>query len=103
MDKRLEDGHYQNIVDFESDFNLMVNNCLAYNQPDTIYYKWGIKMRETGKAIFKEVRRSVEYFVDPLSSLHKELKLENYNPFELAIDAGMVIFIQHLTSVVRIM
>ncbi|EDV25831.1 uncharacterized protein TRIADDRAFT_35784, partial [Trichoplax adhaerens] len=88
MEKRLESGHYQSIVDFESDFYLMINNCLAYNQPDTIYYKWGVKVREAGKAIFKEVRRAIEYFVDPLSSLHKELKLENYNPFDLAIDAA---------------
>lgn len=39
MAKKLEKGHYSNIDDMEADFKLMIDNCLAYNNTDTVFYK----------------------------------------------------------------
>ena len=44
MRKKLENFEYSNVDLFEEDFTLMVNNCLAYNEKDTIYYRAGTKM-----------------------------------------------------------
>ena len=38
---------------FESDFNLMVANCLAYNEKETIFYRAGVKMRDAGGALLR--------------------------------------------------
>lgn len=39
MKKKLEDGEYMDLDDMEKDFNLMISNCLAYNNRDTVFYK----------------------------------------------------------------
>ncbi len=36
-------------------FTLMVNNCLSYNEQDTIFYRAGIKMRDAGGSILRYV------------------------------------------------
>jgi hypothetical protein len=35
----------------------MVNNCLSYNERDTIFYRAGIKMRDAGGSILRYVGR----------------------------------------------
>lgn len=46
MEMKIKNSSYDNLETFESDFNLMISNCLAYNSKDTIFYKAGIKMRD---------------------------------------------------------
>ncbi|XP_045454255.1 bromodomain-containing protein 1 [Melitaea cinxia] len=59
MGKKLDKGAYKTIDDVEADFQLMVDNCLTYNNKDTVFYKAGIKMREQCAAIFRQARRDV--------------------------------------------
>lgn len=35
----------------------MVNNCLAYNRKDTMFYRAGIKMKEQGGALIEQTRK----------------------------------------------
>ena len=44
---------------FESDFNLMVANCLAYNEKETIFYRAGVKMRDAGGALLRYLNNTV--------------------------------------------
>ena len=60
MKKKLENFEYNNIDLFEEDFMLMVGNCLAYNEKDTIYYRAGTKMRDIGGSIIRHSRRQAE-------------------------------------------
>lgn len=46
MEIKIKNLEYNSLEAFESDFNLMVSNCLAYNSKETIFYKAGIKMRD---------------------------------------------------------
>lgn len=39
MGKKLDRGAYKNIDDVEADFKLMIDNCLTYNNKDTVFYK----------------------------------------------------------------
>merc|ERR1719357_2132516 len=46
MKEKTELFEYADIDEFEKDFTLMVNNCLAYNERETIFYRAGTKMRD---------------------------------------------------------
>lgn len=39
MGKKLDKGQYKTIDDIETDFQLMIDNCLTYNNKDTVFYK----------------------------------------------------------------
>ncbi|XP_022907101.1 bromodomain-containing protein homolog [Onthophagus taurus] len=60
MTKKLDDGLYPNLKSIEIDFELMISNCLAYNNKDTVFYKAGIKMRDQCSIIFKQAREELE-------------------------------------------
>ncbi|KAJ0173036.1 hypothetical protein K1T71_011212 [Dendrolimus kikuchii] len=59
MGKKLDRGAYKTIDDVEADFKLMIDNCLTYNNKDTVFYKAGVKMREQCLPIFRQARRDV--------------------------------------------
>ncbi|RVE50254.1 hypothetical protein evm_005089 [Chilo suppressalis] len=39
MGKKLDRGAYRTVDDVEADFTLMIDNCLTYNNKDTVFYK----------------------------------------------------------------
>lgn len=59
MRRKLNTGEYCTLDGMETDFNLMIQNCLAYNNKDTIFYRAGIRMRDQCTSIFKSVRREL--------------------------------------------
>ncbi|KAF9805761.1 hypothetical protein SFRURICE_009393 [Spodoptera frugiperda] len=59
MGKKLDRGAYATIDDMEADFKLMIDNCLTYNNKDTVFYKAGVKMREQCLPLFRAARRDV--------------------------------------------
>ncbi|KDR22426.1 Peregrin [Zootermopsis nevadensis] len=60
MRTKLENFQYSNLDAFEKDFNLMINNCMAYNSRDTIFYRAAIKMRDQGGALIRQAKRDLE-------------------------------------------
>lgn len=40
MAKKLENGDYVDLTMMEKDFDLMISNCLAYNNKDTVFYRY---------------------------------------------------------------
>lgn len=60
MREKLRCGLYESIEELESDFTLMIRNCLLYNNKDTIFYHRGVKMKEQGGIIFRHARRELE-------------------------------------------
>lgn len=42
MREKLDEGAYTNLDLMEKDFQLMISNCLAYNNKDTVFYKYVI-------------------------------------------------------------
>lgn len=40
MRNKLNTGEYKNLDAMEKDFDLMIANCLAYNDKDTMFYKY---------------------------------------------------------------
>lgn len=59
MRMKLRDGKYETLDDMENDFNLMIQNCLAYNNKDTIFYRAGVRMRDQCSPLFKSVRKEL--------------------------------------------
>ncbi|XP_043263662.1 peregrin-like isoform X3 [Colletes gigas] len=66
MRDKVERQEYDTIGAFEADFNLMVNNCLAYNRKDTMFYRAGIKMKEQGGTLIEQARKDYPD-LDPVS------------------------------------
>lgn len=60
MYNKLDQGLYPDLSSLEKDFNLMIANCLAYNNKDTVFYRAGIKMRDQCAVIFKQARKDLE-------------------------------------------
>ncbi|XP_026781208.2 peregrin isoform X2 [Pangasianodon hypophthalmus] len=56
----LESHRYLSFDTFESDFLLIVNNCLKYNAKDTVFYRAALRLREAGSGILRQARRQAE-------------------------------------------
>lgn len=53
MRAKIDTFEYDNLKQFENDFHLMINNCLAYNSKDTVFYRAALKMRDQVRHIFR--------------------------------------------------
>ncbi len=67
MRKKIGQEDYSNLLEFRSDFELMCENAMKYNRPDTIYWQAAKKLLAAGtKLMNKEklisFRRSLECF-----------------------------------------
>ena len=60
MRKKLVNLEYGSLDQLEADFNLMVDNCLSYNERETIFYRAGTKMRDVGGLILRQARKGSE-------------------------------------------
>ena len=76
MSTKLEAFKYSNIDEFEFDFNLMVENCMSYNERDTIFFRAGVKMRDQGGTIIRQAKREMESIgFDPDTGAHTDERL----------------------------
>lgn len=48
---------YESVESLEADFDLMIQNCLLYNDKETIYYKTALRIRALGSGIFKKAKK----------------------------------------------
>ncbi|XP_049941218.1 peregrin isoform X1 [Schistocerca serialis cubense] len=61
---------YQDLDSLEADFLLMINNCMAYNARDTVFYRAALRMREQGGALIRQARYDMEVLkFDPVTGL----------------------------------
>ncbi len=49
MQSKINKMEYENLNQFESDINLILNNCLQFNQKTSFYHKHALKIREQVK------------------------------------------------------
>ncbi|XP_002076191.3 peregrin [Drosophila simulans] len=86
MRAKLKECQYTSLEQLEADFDLMIQNCLAYNNKDTVFYRAGIRMRDQAAPLFVQVRkelqrdgllaRSQRYHVDHVEEeVEQELRL----------------------------
>lgn len=66
MKQQIQNNSYTTLKQFKSDFELMCNNCMTYNQQDTIYYKAAKKLLHIGQKFMVP---------EKLSTLKRELPL----------------------------
>ncbi|XP_052190576.1 uncharacterized protein LOC127800159 isoform X2 [Diospyros lotus] len=55
--RKLEDGHYPNLDEFEADVSLICTNAMLYNAPDTIYYRQARSIKDLAKRDFENLRQ----------------------------------------------
>lgn len=57
--EKMESHQYKTIDEFETDFNLIVENCMTYNAKDTVFYRAGVKLRDNVSAVQNPVEFKV--------------------------------------------
>uniref|UniRef100_A0A3B5AA85 Bromodomain containing 1 n=1 Tax=Stegastes partitus TaxID=144197 RepID=A0A3B5AA85_9TELE len=71
MRQRIDAQTYNNFEQFESDFNLIIDNCMKYNSKDTYFYRAAVRLRDQGGALLRKARRDVEKIgFDAESGMH---------------------------------
>ncbi|KAH8304465.1 bromodomain-containing protein homolog [Drosophila kikkawai] len=60
MRLRLKECQYTSLEQLEADFDLMIQNCLAYNNKDTVFYRAGIRMRDQAAPLFVQLRKELQ-------------------------------------------
>ncbi|XP_022049810.1 bromodomain-containing protein 1 isoform X2 [Acanthochromis polyacanthus] len=71
MRQRIDAQTYNNFEQFESDFNLIVDNCMKYNSKDTYFYRAAVRLRDQGGALLRKARHDVERIgFDSESGMH---------------------------------
>ncbi|KDO62747.1 hypothetical protein CISIN_1g002731mg [Citrus sinensis] len=79
--KKLANGSYSSLDQFESDVFLICTNAMQYNAPDTVYHKQARAIQELAKKKFHRLRAGIERSEKELKpekelNLEKELRLE---------------------------
>ena len=46
MARKVHQLEYTSLQQLVADFDLMIQNCLTYNGPSTLFYKAGVKLRD---------------------------------------------------------
>jgi bromodomain and PHD finger-containing protein 1 len=62
MKAKIDKNFYNSFDLFEKDFNLIIENCLFYNEKDTVYHKSALKLREHGISILKEAKKRLDIY-----------------------------------------
>ncbi|XP_051975847.1 bromodomain-containing protein 1-like isoform X1 [Xyrauchen texanus] len=71
MRKRIDTHGYNNLDEFEDDFNLIIYNCMKYNAKDTTFYRAALRLRDHGGVILRKTRRDIERIgLDFASGMH---------------------------------
>lgn len=71
MRQRIDTQGYNNLEQFENDFNLIIDNCMKYNSKDTYFYRAAIRLRDQGGALLRKARRDIEKIgFDTESGMH---------------------------------
>ncbi|XP_016941099.4 bromodomain-containing protein homolog [Drosophila suzukii] len=60
MRSKLKECQYTSLEQLEADFDLMIQNCLAYNNKDTVFYRAGIRMRDQAAPLFVQLRKELQ-------------------------------------------
>ncbi|KAI4390018.1 hypothetical protein MLD38_002175 [Melastoma candidum] len=55
--KKLDDGEYSNLEQFEKDIFLICSNAVEYNKPDTVFFKQARAMQEIARKDFENLRQ----------------------------------------------
>ncbi|CAF3732460.1 unnamed protein product [Rotaria socialis] len=67
MRKKINQDEYLNILEFRTDFELLCENAMKYNRPETVYHQAAKKLSATGNKLMNKdkllnLRRTVECF-----------------------------------------
>lgn len=71
MRSKLEAHKYRTLSDLETDFNLMISNCLLYNTKDTVFHRAAVRLRDLGGAILRQAHSKAQNTgLDPDTGMH---------------------------------
>lgn len=102
MRKKINQDEYSNILEFRADFELMCENAIKYNRPETVYHQAAKKLLASGsKLMTKEklinLRRTVECFtrladrefgfrIDSINNTNDEQLVNSSEPMDTSLN-----------------
>ncbi|TPX70705.1 hypothetical protein SpCBS45565_g01562 [Spizellomyces sp. 'palustris'] len=70
MMQKLENHEYKNVGSFETDVELIWQNCMTYNKPETTYWKTAQRFQKRGRPLLEELKQKISGFpIDPDSGV----------------------------------
>lgn len=73
MRKNIDNHKYRTMDEFETDFELIIKNCMKYNAKDTVFYRAATRLRDQGGAVIRNACCTAERVgYDPATGLHME-------------------------------
>ncbi|KND03610.1 uncharacterized protein SPPG_01085 [Spizellomyces punctatus DAOM BR117] len=70
MMQKLENHEYKDVGSFETDVELIWQNCMTYNKPETPYWKTAQRFQKRGRPLLEELKQKITGFpIDPDSGI----------------------------------
>lgn len=57
---KVEKCEYESFEALEEDFDLMIENCMTYNEPETVYHKAAKKLKDICAPIFRDAKAMIQ-------------------------------------------
>nr|XP_047122715.1 bromodomain-containing protein 1 isoform X2 [Hydra vulgaris] len=81
MQQKLSDYEYMSFDDFEADFNLIIKNCMDFNNEDTKYYRSAMRLRKECQPILKAAKLRINQAgIDQKTGMHMDHPLPLTSP-----------------------
>lgn len=95
MRTKVYDFKYPTIDDLQADFELMISNCMRYNNKGTVFYRTAMNMQEYGGLVFREAKRkSLRMGFTPGGLMSDRPPPEYTAPEEMVTDGKILVEIE---------
>ena len=77
--KKLDNGDYEGVADFEQDIRLMLNNCFTFNSPGTDVFELGKQLERLFDAKWAEMP---DFSLIPEKTFHRKSSAHEFDDTE---------------------
>ncbi|XP_055338375.1 bromodomain-containing protein 1-like [Paramacrobiotus metropolitanus] len=86
--EKLDNGKYVDAESFEKDLHLIIDNCLKYNTPDTVFHQAALRFRDAALPMMETAKHDYENYLDHIKVNERDL-LTSPDPGPVATEADL--------------
>jgi len=80
--EKMTDRKYESVAEFETDLNLIVDNSVLYNTPDTVYHRTAVRMKRQAVPLIEEAKKVESSLVFCENRAGQTLDMNELEPIE---------------------